>query len=323
MNTFAALLRREYWEHRFAFSRLPLILGGLFLFGVVLFVIWLTVTEARIDPDFFTQDQFVKQVTALSHEKLSILYQAGFMALSTLSNLILMVVLLFYFLGSLLDDRKDRSILFWRSMPISDTQSVLSKLVAGSLMTPLIWAVLFTIVYCLLLVIFSVLWFDSGLSLWSHIWYPANPIRDFISYVLAFVINAFWLFPLWTYCMMLSARARSKAFLWFALPITVISLLQLWIGNLLHINTGPNLAVLIGQRFMSGTVPIEGSWQDDSFIINGVSVGEIDNGDALISPYDWSIMFSKFAEPGMWYGLILGAIFLSVAIYLRRYANED
>ncbi len=323
MKTFAALLKREYWEHRFAFSRLPLILGGMFLFGIILFVTWLSVTEGRIDPDFFILENFAKQVTELSHEKLSIGYQIGFMALSTLSNMILMFVLLFYYLGSLLDDRKDRSILFWRSMPVSDTQSVLSKLVAGSLMTPLIWAVIFTVVYSILLVIFSVLLFDSGLSLWSHIWYPANPIRDFFSYVVAFVINAFWLFPLWTYCMMLSARAKGKVFLWFALPIAVVSLLQLWISNLLQMNTGPNLTVVIGQRFMSGTIPIAGDFQNDSFLINGISVGQMKEGEALFSPYDWSIMINKFAEPGMWYGLILGAVFLSVAIYLRRYANED
>ncbi|MEE4277555.1 MAG: hypothetical protein V2I82_03710 [Halieaceae bacterium] len=68
--------------------------------------------------------------------------------------LVLFVTTLNYLLGALFDDRKDRSILFWRSMPVSEWENVAAKLVTALLLAPLIYiaiSIVLQLVYVLLM----------------------------------------------------------------------------------------------------------------------------------------------------------------------------
>ncbi len=322
-NTFLALLRREYWEHRFAFVRLPILIGGIFLFFTILAVIWAEVTGNRIDPDGFFIDKINDELGSVSRDVMVVMWQINFALMSAMMNFILFFVVLFFMLGTLKDDRKDRSILFWKSLPVSDTQTVLSKLVTGSFLVPFYWAMVFIVFYTLLLMVASFIFLDTDISIWRYIWSPANPPRDLINLMVAYFIQGFWLFPIWAYCLMMSAFAKGRPFLWAILPIIFIAGLQLFLSQMFYLNLGTNLVVLLGKRLLAGTVPFEINVKDDDLVINATEIGNLNELDSLISPFDWGVMFSRFTESGMWWGILIGALFLSAAIYMRRFRNED
>src|SRR3546814_5682810 len=85
-------------------------------------------------------------------------------------------VVFFYCLGALYDDRRDRSILFWKSLPISDTSTVLSKVVSATVLAPIIAVITGIIVGMLQLLILAVTLSFHGVNVWQLLTL-ANPFR--------------------------------------------------------------------------------------------------------------------------------------------------
>ena len=108
MNRLIALIRREYWENKGAFRTTPLVIGGIY----IAFLLMSIFTTTHIDSDLYTFREAVR-VMGEQPEALrgSIMYQ-GMLGSSVLFTVVMSFVVFFYLLGSLYDDRKDRSILF-------------------------------------------------------------------------------------------------------------------------------------------------------------------------------------------------------------------
>ncbi|WP_210235883.1 ABC-2 transporter permease, partial [Mesorhizobium sp. M1C.F.Ca.ET.212.01.1.1] len=85
---------------------------------------------------------------------------------------VLAFVVFFYCLGALYDDRRDRSILFWKSLPLSDTQTVLSKVISALIVAPLIAVIAGIITMLGFLLVISVVALMHGGSPMTLIWGP-------------------------------------------------------------------------------------------------------------------------------------------------------
>ena len=107
MNTTIWLVRREFWENR-AIWMIPAAIGG-FMILIALF--------GRVDL-MSLSSQIPSRVV---HEGFLVAVGATFFAVMSIYST-------WYLLDCLYADRKDRSVLFWKSLPISDTTTVLSKL---------------------------------------------------------------------------------------------------------------------------------------------------------------------------------------------------
>lgn len=133
MNVFIALLQREVSEHK-SIWRVPLVLLGIAL------LVKMSFTFGNLSIDFDVPDGFNIESTVDSWLATAIGKALGVM------NYIVMVVMflvaIFYALSSLYDERKDQSVLFWRSLPISDTQTILAKLTVAIVLVPLVILVL-------------------------------------------------------------------------------------------------------------------------------------------------------------------------------------
>ncbi|MEO7917197.1 MAG: hypothetical protein ABIR16_06095, partial [Dokdonella sp.] len=159
MNTFKWLMKREYWEHRGGFLWTPFWITATVMILSVLGIVWAEVAGRRYAPNISFGIPWDKLSAEISSGNL---VQAGqgldiiFVMFALLVSVALVFVVFFYLLGALYDDRKDRSVLFWKSLPVSDSQSVLAKVTTAAIGAPLIAFVIATIAYGAFLLVVTI-----------------------------------------------------------------------------------------------------------------------------------------------------------------------
>ena len=160
MRPFFALVEREYWEHKCAFYVLHKRLS--FLMVVIAVGV------------FFLSDHSHLTIYGLPDRSVNItaFISYFFTGLSLPFILLLWVSLFNYFAEALYLDRKDGSIVFWRSFPISDISIVLSKVAAGLIVAPLCAWVCFVLTAMVILVVLTVLLMIHPIISWQLLWHP-------------------------------------------------------------------------------------------------------------------------------------------------------
>jgi len=305
MRAFKALLKREYWEHRGSMFYSPLILAG--FIALVMLIAGITDSTVTVEGHHafsfgegvpMAMDEFEK-MDAETQERV---VQVGLTAPVILFSLILLVVCLFYALGCLYDERRDRSILFWKSMPLSDTTTVLSKFVTLVLVIPALYgAVIIAFQLYTMLYATVAAWFggNSGVTIWA----ASGLIGVFVNTLLSLIVASLWLAPVWGWLMLASCWAKRTAFLWAIFPLLLVFIAEGWIFN------SSRFASLIGERIATG------------FAIQNSEIGEalparMSDGEV----FNW---INAIGNTEFWSGLLLTAAFLGGAIYLRRYRDDS
>ncbi|CAN5139233.1 ABC transporter permease [soil metagenome] len=293
MKTAVTLVRRELWEHPALYVG-PLVVLALVLVGVI--------GKLRLVASFVAEHG-AEETTALLH-----LGAAGF-AVPFL--LVMLVVTSLYLLDSLYAERKDRSILFWKSMPVSDVATVLSKLAVALVLAPLIAYVVATIAQILSLGIGHAtvaLNAASAPTLRSGV--QALVSAQAVLFYALFAVSL-WYAPVYGWLLLVSAWAKRLPLLWASLvPVALVVLEQELFGS-------RHLAAWIGYRlsgiFSSGFQP--DIWMRDQGA----------GGDFLQRPSDVIDLIAPgqlLASTGLWTGFAAAAVFTAVAIGLRRYRDE-
>ena len=279
-------VRRELWENHSIYIA-PLAVAFLGLCGFVVSLIFPPKHETGlmgIDPAYHTF-------------ALAIPYSHAAMLLMITG----LIVGVFYSLDALHSERRDRSILFWKSLPVSDFTTVITKAVIPMLVLPLLVFVI-TVVMQLIMLLLSIaallLGGGSVATLLTQL--PLFQLQFVVLYSLA--VSTLWYAPIYGWLLLVSSWARRATLLWAVLPPLAISAVE-WIafhtshfGSLLLnrlYGFAPDAYVL--------TMP-DGSLVDPHFI----PVTQLAPGRFL-------------ASPGLWIGLVLAAAFLAAAIRLRRY----
>jgi ABC-2 type transport system permease protein len=216
MNTMTTLLKREFWEHKGGMFWAPLIVGSimaLFATGSVIFGTQMA-REHMVNQNGLRVASLAEAMPpeAAAHAGQAI----AFSYLPTLAPfmIVLTFVVLFYSLGSLYDDRRDRSVLFWKSMPISDTATVLSKLASILLVAPLM-SMLMGIVFG---VGFIFLTLTAAATLGANLFGAALTSSSLYTTPLAILavlpVYILWALPSVAWFMAVSAWAKRAPFLW-------------------------------------------------------------------------------------------------------------
>ncbi|UOD28518.1 hypothetical protein INH39_24145 [Massilia violaceinigra] len=318
MNTMTWLLKREFWEHKGSFFWAPLILGMVMvavsgitvIYGLSQGQVPLTM---RINGEIQSMQAMFAGMSPDDYRQavgilLNICLGAGLPLLAMLA-----VTTFFYCLGALHDERRDRSILFWKSLPLSDTHTVLSKVLMATVGAPLIViGISLATSFALMLVIGTAALFHGanvfGAILGNPAFYmlPLQALGVLPVYVLCALPTVGWL-------LMVSSWARSKVFLWaVGLPLIALMLVK-WVGYVLGMNSAAAwLATNVAGRMLLGLVP--GSWL---FGHNrGGAVPREPGMDVL------SQALPVLTTPGVWVGAAAGALMIYAAIRLRRFKDE-
>jgi ABC-2 type transport system permease protein len=200
----------------------------------------------------------------------------------------------FYCLDALHGERRDRSILFWKSMPVSDLTTVLSKASIPLVVLPLLTFAIIVATQLIMLLLSTAVLLGSGLSV-ATLWTRLSLFQ--MSLMLLYhllTVHVLWHAPIYSWLLLVSGWARRAAFLWAVLPVLVISVVEKIAFNTWH------FAAMLGNRLTGGAeaVAFPGRFP-------------IDPGMQLTP--------GKFlSSPGLWIGLGVAAILLAAAVRLRR-----
>jgi len=274
-------LRRELWEHRSIYIA-PLVVAGLVLFGFL-------IRLARLP-------QIVHMAETMPWWKQYLQLALPF-AIATLSILVTgAIVAVFFCLGALNNERRDRSILFWKSLPVSDLTAVVSKSCIPLIVLPVVVLIIALATQLLMLLAGSAVLLGGGsgsAALWSH--WPIGQMSLVLVYIV--VVATLWYAPIYGWLLMISAWARRLTFLWAVLvPIGLsvvekIALDTSYVGSLVQYRL---------KGFLS-----------EAFASPRHSVHTFDPA-ALLTPAKF------FSSPGLWLGMVVAAAFLVAAVWLRR-----
>ncbi len=313
MNTFKALLEREYWEHRGAFLKTPLIIGIVFI--VVLLLGYIT-TE-RFD-QVLTNGQTIEiggQTLETTDPKFIKLGLDAFMlTTASLYHIVLFIVLFFFLLGSLYDDRKDGSILFWKSLPVSDFQTVLSKLLTAIFFAPLIFTACLIISHLAFFIVLSLLLLLNGVNPFTVLWANIDLI-NWGAFFIGCLVQALWALPVYGWLLLASSYSKRRPFLLAVFVPMMVGLIWYWYNaifnyNLMKIGIFKTIGYFMAksiQPFTSGL-----SFDAESFDFDATQQTNVE----LIKS-----MFNGLSDPIVYYGIIFAVIAIALAIYVRRYRN--
>lgn len=315
---FKTLLKREYWENRGGFLWAPLIAGTVVSTLAFLGALAgsLTAHQKGVRSGMVIDD------VSLQGDKLNAVIggmgDGMLMAGMVLSAVVLAFVVFFYALGSLYDERKDRSVLFWKSLPVSDTETVLSKLAWAVLLAPLLAIAVGVVVGLVLWVITALTLTVNGLPAGFAVFTHSHPLRV-IGYLLGLLpVYALWSLPTVGWLMLVSAWARSKPFLWAVLvPVLAAATISMLTGILgLSIDLG-QVWYVIYRLLLSVAM---GSWFpaargfDDRVQINGP--------DELSHVLDLTRSLHALVTVDLWIGAAIGVGMILLAVRLRRWRDD-
>ncbi len=305
------LVRREFWEHRWAFQYAPLIIFGL---GILLLLMGVLFT-GEIDGNRLFTDSAMRELAAQDAVMKSHLARAVLLSINVQFNGIMLIVLFFYLVGSLYDERKNRSILFWKSLPVSDGNTILSKLLTAGIAVPLVYMLIASALQLVYLLAFSGFAMSADISLWENIWGPSNLLSVWLHILVAIPIQMLWLLPIFGWFMFCSAFApRLPWLIAIAIP-GLIGLFQSYLNLSDNLKlSGYNIWILLLERVGRGILPIAVEFDGDNFdeAFAGSMEGAFTIGEAL----------SRLGRVDMWVGMVIGLVFLFGAIYLRSRATD-
>lgn len=209
-KTFSWLVRRELWEHR-AFWIVPAVVMGIILLGTILGLVQgshhISITGDMLPAIDGWSDAMVPMVG-----ELIMLGLVVFFGIAT------GIVAVFYLLDSLYSERRDRSVLFWKSLPISDSATVGSKLFTGVVVLPLVaLAAAFVTYVCTLLLLTLAFGFRDGYPPLSGLWNPLLMVGSLGKWFVLTLVQQVWFLPVYAWLLFCSAFARKAPFLVAAL----------------------------------------------------------------------------------------------------------
>jgi ABC-2 type transport system permease protein len=274
-------VRRELWESRSIYVA-PVAVAAVFLFGFLISTIHLAEKmRAAMALYPMQQQELIEQ-------------PYDFAALVLMGTAF--IVAIFYCLDALHGERRDRSILFWKSLPVSDVTTVLAKASIPLLILPLLTFAITVTLQLIMLLLSSAVLLGSGVSvaaLWTQL--PLFQMSLLLVYHLV-AIHGFWYAPFYAWMLLVSAWARRAVVLWAALPLVAIAVVERVAFNSSH------FAAMLGSRFSGGE-------DDVSAKATNMSMASLTH----LAPTQF------LTSPGLWIGLAIAAAFLAAAVKLRRY----
>src|SRR5580693_1197297 len=272
-------VRREVWENRSIYVA-PLAIAAVYLLSFAISVIWLPNNMREVWMPHTMREMAALKVTD-SLVGLAMPYTHAAM----LIGLIAFLVGIFYSLEALHGERRDRSILFWKSLPVSDLTIVLSKAIIPIVVLQLVaFAVTFATQWIMLMLSSAVV-LGSGLNV-ATLWTQVSLFQ--MSLMLLghlLILHGLWYAPVYAWLLLVSAWARRAAFLWAVLPWLAIFAVEKVAFNTSH------FAAMLGRYFASG----------------GQAAGSQGMSPMI------GVDLSSVSSVELWIGLALAAIFLAGA----------
>jgi ABC-2 type transport system permease protein len=275
-------IRRELMEHRWIY-RGQVAIAAVILLGFLISTIYLPAHMRKLS----------ESSPADAWETIAMPYNIA--AGVFMGVMILMAV--FYCSDALYGERRDRNVLFWKSLPVSDVTTVLGKASIPLVVLPLLTFAVTVSTQAIMLSVSSLVLLGNGLNA-ATMWRELSVFRmwGLLLYHLL-TAHALWPFPVYCWLLLVSSWARRTPLLWAMLPVVVIGIVEK-----LTLHTS-RCAETVGLRLIGGGAPTDMT-PGDLFPMGPMT--HITPGELL-------------STQSLWLGMLFAAIFLAIAVRLRRY----
>ena len=295
MSALKAMIKRELQEHKLGFIYLPWIIGAFMSLVVVLVYLGLTEVNTenfKFSTDVFGDQETIQAMNEATFEQKKAAIRAGLLVLGSPLVIALGFAILAYSLSTFFDERKDKSIIFWRSLPVSDSFTVISKLMVALVVAPLLVIPALLFLHLVSVTAGSIYFAVSDIVPFTWTW-QAYPWLDWFRVIMSLWMQTLWTFPVIAWIMLAGAYSR-KPVVAAILPPVVIVLVE---------GVSRSSSVFY-DSLMDRLLP----WsRSDSFPkeYETLQVAEISDIPLLLTMNEF------------WIGIVMGTIFVSLAIYFR------
>jgi ABC-2 type transport system permease protein len=275
-------VRRELWENR-SIHVAPLAAAAVLLFGFLISTVTLPSRMralASLDP--------AKQRSAIA------------MPYNMIAGILIITAFLvgaFYCLDALHGERRDRSILFWKSLPVSDFTTVLAKALVPVAVLPVLVLAIVVSTHVVFLLVSTAVLLASGNGA-GRLWADLPFVQTWVAFAYALVAIALWHAPIYAWLLLVSGWARRATFLWAVMPAAAIAMFERITFRTSH------FAHFLQYRLAG--------WFQLAF-------SAVPPGTAPGEPLSRLTPVAFLFSPGLWIGLAVAAAFLGAAVRLRRY----
>jgi ABC-2 type transport system permease protein len=302
---YLALVRRELWEHRAIFVT-PLVIGTIVTLGTLTALMFVGEFQNELNLAIFGA-----QNVAGEFERRAAL-TAFFGGTSWLFLLGLGVLTVFYALDALYAERKDKSILFWRSLPVTDAETVISKLVTAVLVIPAIAIAGIIVTHLVNLVITSIWVASKGGSAGMLIWGSVPFFDNWMATILVIYATTIWMSPFLGWFLFVSAWTKRAPFMVAFLPLVLVPMIE---GIFMR---SAHFAEAVWGRgakipLFQADINVEEFFDEDSLHLSEEMV-------SLLAHIDLGRFFSSVDT---WIGVVVCGLLTTAAIYVRRYRDES
>jgi len=272
-------VRRELWEN-YSIYLAPLIVAGIILFGSLVSASHLPARRQNamlLDP---------------VHRRAAIEMPYDIAAVMIIFTVFIVGV--FYCLDALHGERRERSILFWKSLPVSDLTTVLSKVIIALVVLPLVSFTIIVVTHFIMMLISAVALLPSGLA--ATTWANFNLIQESLVLLYGLTAILLWHAPIYAWALLISGWARRATFLWASVPLLAISFFEKITFDTSH------FAAMLKARVIG--------FAAEAFAFHAHSIDSV-----TLTPARY------LASAGLWIGLALAVAFIAAAVRLRRYSG--
>lgn len=297
-------VRREIWENRAVYLA-PLAAAGVVLFG---FLFALRAAPDRLQAAE-TASLHLRAIgtspdpaTAAQHlalAKVNGLIAFPYAVAGGGLMIVAIVVAVFYSLGALHNERRDRSVLFWKSLPVSDLVTVLAKAAVPLVVLPVVAVTMAIALQILMVGLETARLAASGVApalLWDRI----HLLRIWAIMPYGVACLALWQAPVVGWLMLVSAWAKRMPILWaVAVPAALCAFEPLALGS-------DHVWTFLRHRLVSGFE---------------VGFSPLPAAERTVFGFQRIDPVALVSNPGLWGGLVVAALFLAACVWLRRRAD--
>ncbi len=322
-SRFKLLLKREYWENKGGFVWAPIITGIIAFVFILIGMIGasLVLQRARAEGDFHAGSI---QWDGTGPHPFGAAGDALLLGGIGLALLVMVFVVFFYALGSLYDERRDRSVLFWKSLPVSDLEVVLSKAAWALFLAPLLAMVIGIGIGIVIWVMSALALTVNGIGGATAFFTDSHPLRVIGQVVSVLPLYMLWALPSIGWLMLCSAWARRFPFLWAVLvPLLGCAMVSMSGGIFSAISGAefPHGAIwyVVMVRGLASVIP--GTWYANE-AVDAERILTIQQPNDVPTQFDLIHGWSAAGTLDLWLGVAIGVAMIFLAIRLRRWRDE-
>ena len=316
MKTMKWLIKRELWENKGSLVWAPTVIAS--LLGLLALVAIFLGKNIQFNDEGQAMQIGKVTIEGAMRSRIAETLSQAYVASAMPVFMFLSLLVFFYCLGALHDERADRSLLFWKSLPVSDLTTVLSKVLTAVVVAPLITLGIGLLLSLVILLAACALLLAHGTNMFGAVLGSADFYLTPLRLLGLLPVYILWALPTVGWLLMVSSMARSKVFLWAVGTPVVTSLLLLWAEKALHFGFDAGwFAANVVNRILLGVVP--GSWL--VFSKDTVSLPHEDNKLALPDTI-FNASWSTLGGVSVWIGVAAGVAMIAVAVWMRRRREE-